>query len=1502
MYKTQTIIKTIKKIIGIIILVIISLPITLLLLINSPKVQTEIIKYISSVVKKDYNVDIQIEQVEFSFFDKLTLKNTLILDHKKDTLIYAKLLTTSLKKLNLKNNKIKLGRTTLNNGLLRIYRYPDESMNIKEFVKAFKSDSVSTKPYLKLDISKIELFDTKFVYQRFNREKKEYGMNYRDIIVDDINAVIENFNVRGDTVNFYSTILQGKEQCGMILDDFSGQVSLHDHFTTITKGKLRTPKSFVVVNSLRFDYKDYLDYIEFVDNVTFNVDLEYSNINLKSFSYFSPSLRENDFRVLVQGKLKGKIKNLKGKDIIFKLGKYTELKSNFTIKGLPDYKNSFYLLDIANLNTTAVDFKNAFEELLKNKNKKLSPEVENLGLLNFKGNITGFYDDIVAYGNLVTNIGDIHVDLSLKNKDKIYFSGEVRTDKFNVGKLTDIYPTVSNISFNTKIAGQIVNKDYQIKTESTISHFEINNYNYRNITINGDLWNDNFSGIVFCNDPNLNFSFLGDLNYSKDNPSFIFNTKLNKANLNKLNFWVNDSIANISLDIESNFTGNKFENLNGEIEILNTNITVRDKKYKLQKIKIFTENTTNRKDIQLNSSILNAKIGGDFTQNTLIKSITNIYESYFPSLTKSTSESIFKTDSTSTLDFSADIYNINDLLSTINSKIRVDSNTRVSVNLDFKRNKLSLQGNSKYFQYDKQLIRDVDLSISNVDSIMNLTLKAKSLNYGPEFIISNPNINCNLLPDNILINIGWNNFDSLNYSGNIKANIKSFRDSLGDFNSKISLLPSKITIKNKEWETTESQITIKQDYMNWSFFSLFNNNEKATIDGQISRNTSDTLLIRLTNFNVSDFNIYTEKFGIKLGGLFNGEAKISDIYNQPMILSNFKALNVTFNDSLIGNATLTSNWDNINKNAHFEIQTHHDNFSPLKLSGIYTPQTNEIVTNCILKNIRLNLFNNLWKDKISVERGLFSANIDISGNIQDPLINGKLRFHKTKFKVNYTNTNYLIEDSLQIINNNIKLNDFKIADQNSNFAHINGTITNQNLKDFEVNTTISYNNFLSLNTENSYNNSFFGKVVLSGNIKVKGKTNDLTLSIQTTTEKGTEIYIPLANSSNISQNKLINFTTKKETEAIYIPEEWKETISKLNMNLHLDLKITPEAKAQLVIDSKIGDVINGQGSGDIQVEMIKDKPVKVFGEYVFEKGDYMFTFQNVINKKFSIESGSNIILTGDAKKARIDLNAIYSTKSSLSQIFPEDSARYSRRIPVDCSINMRGNLTSPEIMFDINLPSADAETKSRLENLINTEEKRNKQFISLLVINSFYPETNSIGYSSTSSQLGSSSLNTTASELLSNQLSLWLSQLSKDFDIGVNYRPGNEISKDEVVVALSTQLLNGAVTFNGNVDYGGNKQNNQAIAGEFNLEVKANKTGSVRFKGFNRSNDQMIYQTSQYTQGIGITYTEEFNTFGELWRKYKMHFVNLFTSKDKKNQNLNIQKDSIDVKKNKTGN
>jgi len=194
---------------------------------------------------------------------------------------------------------------------------------------------------------------------------------------------------------------------------------------------------------------------------------------------------------------------------------------------------------------------------------------------------------------------------------------------------------------------------------------------------------------------------------------------------------------------------------------------------------------------------------------------------------------------------------------------------------------------------------------------------------------------------------------------------------------------------------------------------------------------------------------------------------------------------------------------------------------------------------------------------------------------------------------------------------------------------------------------------------------------------------------------------------------------------------------------------------------------------------------------------------------------------------------------------------------------------------------------------LNTEDKLSKQFLSLLVINSFLPDPNLVSAADQQSRTSEyvPAVGVTTSELLSNQLSYWLSQISNDFDIGFSYLPGDAITTNQVEVALSTQLLNDRVTINTNLDVGGqyiegqnatppeSSENTSNIVGDFSVDIKLTQSGKLRMKAFNRANNNRLYELAPYTQGIGLFYREDFNSFEELMNRY---WSKLFSKSDER--------------------
>jgi hypothetical protein len=318
----------------------------------------------------------------------------------------------------------------------------------------------------------------------------------------------------------------------------------------------------------------------------------------------------------------------------------------------------------------------------------------------------------------------------------------------------------------------------------------------------------------------------------------------------------------------------------------------------------------------------------------------------------------------------------------------------------------------------------------------------------------------------------------------------------------------------------------------------------------------------------------------------------------------------------------------------------------------------------------------------------------------------------------------------------------------------------------------------------------------------------------------------------------------------------------------MDVEITPDAEVQIVFDPKVGDIIRGFAKGNLKMEYTSNEDFYMYGEVEIVEGDYLFTLQNIINKRFRIQPGGTITWYGDPYEAILNLNAVYYTKAPLKELmtgFDIDSSEvYNRPTNIECYMKMTGNLMSPEIVFDIKIPNANEKVKSQLASM--TQDEINKQMLFLLITNRF---SQAMPGMDPTSQIGTTTtaLGTTSSELLSNQISNWLSQISRDFDIGFKYNPGaTDISGQEVELALSTQLLNDRILINGNMAYGEGRTHNNAFVGDIEIQLKVNRSGNFRIKGFSRKNDELEAEFGPYTSGVGVFYTKDFNTFGELIR------------------------------------
>lgn len=1491
------------------------MPTALWLVIQSSQVQTILVHKVTTILYNKTGANIKVGAVDFRPFNKILLKDVFIADLNNDTLIHAKRIGLSILNVKINEGTFKLNRVELNEAKINFVTDTSGVMNLTALLEKISQDTVqdSDSGAFVLKSNRIKITNSTFRLKQIGAPEVESGINFEDLYLTNLNIDARNFLISSDTIALAISQMSFFEQSGFKVDNFRADFSLCSNHLNFGKLRIKAHGSNIKLNHLNMSFDGWEKFGDFVNNVKLDADFNNSYLKTNTLTYIIPSLKSVNATVTIDGQIIGPVSNIRGKNIKITTGAQTLVSTNFFLTGLPNIDQTLMVVDIKELSTIRNDFKTIKGEDGIKPLIDFPEELELLGKVTYKGNFTGYLNNFVAFGSINSAIGKIAIDLSFlpDKKQGIDFEGSLDAINLDIGKLaqTDI---LGKTTLHAKVKGNADNNaNIKAFTDATIKSLIANSYNYSGIEISGNLTNKTYIGSIHLNDPNCKLNFLGKIDFADSIPVFDFSTFVPKIDLVKLNFNKTDSISQASFLITTKFSGSNLDNSKGEIKIVNSSYKNQRGEFKLSDIIITADNTAESKMISLKSEFAEAEIRSKYNYSKVFSYLTNLFYKYIPAFKTEPN----KEEATVT---GVDKPEYNDYLikfrlkktqkitSIISPDIKIAENSTVFGILNPDLQSLTFKVKIPEIQVGTTSVKDLSIDGQTKDSVLTASITTPTIKLG-ETLIRNFKINTDIKENFLNFSLGWQNLQKPATYGLIEA-IADFNESGKNGHiAKLNFKPSTFVINDSTWSLNSSTVTIDTALIQIENFIVNNQNQELAINGAISANATDTLSASLKNLNLSYLNIYLQSLGYNLNGRINGYAKINSAYSNPTLFADININSLVVNSNPVGNVNFTSNWHNLEKRMALNLSNEHRDTITFIAQGDYFTETGKLNFDVNINKLKLLHLAPLLEGSVSDMTGTVNGKIKITGTDKTPLLNGSIALNNAQLTVDFLKTRYTLNDNISIENSDILFRNVKINDRFRRTATLNGNIRTNFFKNFNINLNLAADNFQCMNTTEQDNELFYGTVFGTGLILINGAFDDLNLNIKLKTENKTAIFLPLPSGGTVEQNNFITFVNNDPNNIIIEEPTVVDEQSSSNMNLILELQITPEAEAQIIIDKKLGDIIKANGNGNLKMEINPYKDVfKMFGDYNIEKGDYLFTLQGVINKKFRIEDGSSITWNGDPLDANMDIKAVYRVKTSLKQLLMDE--RYTTRVPVDCQILLTQKLMSPNIKFNIDVPNADAQTKGLVSGALNTEEKINTQFLGLLVINSFITDPNATGNpSDNSSNLGTTGLYNTASELLSNQLSNWLSQWSNNFDIGFNYRPGleNELSSDQMELALSTQLLDDRVSINGNVDVG-SKNTSNPIAGDFNIDLKLTKSGKLRLKAFARSNNDLLptNQENNYTTGAGILYREEFNNIRDLWGRIRNTFkseeivipIEIEDETTNKKDSININQNFIEIK------
>ncbi len=1474
-----------KKILLTLLIVFIVLPVLLYTALRSSYVQNYLVQKVASYMSNELETEVKVGGVNVTFFMNIVLEEVSVKDRYDEHFISVDRLVFNTGRISFRKRFFKINELLFKDANFRFVKYQgDDVYNFQFLIDYFTPETKKERRPWDIKCKSFVFRNSNFLLRDFNSEDNKGQFDPANILLSNLNLDISDVYLEKDTLTVAFNHMSFVESGGFELNDFSGDVRLSEAGSAITNMVLKTSHSKLYMDAV-VDYDNPGDFKNFADNVRFDFDMRPSSFGFFDIGLFVEEFAGKEENVKIKGSLSGRLSNFRGRDFTLLFGNATLLDGNFFVSGLPNYDNTFLNLSVNEFRTRRSDIDRFVQVAdIKTLDKQLYNYLVNLGNVRFNGNLTGFLYDFVAFGNLYTDIGIVKADIAIYDDDagEIGYRGSLVTQSFDMGKFLNQQPTLGKVIFDVFVEGKGTTFETAImQLEGAIDTITIRDYSYRNIELAGNLVNKRFNGNCMVTDPNINIDFAGIVDLHDSPYQFDFYTRIDNANLTKLDLFQRDSLFNsiLSTNLTFNLKGNEFDDMIGEIHVDNTNYTeVSIEKEDLKNVylldKILITNYLDedlRKNLAFESDIIDVNINGDIRFEGIASSVNSFFASFMPSWYAVQPDTLHQAHR---MDFKylVDIKDVSAITELFVPGLDIAEGAEFEGYYSNNSNDFVIQGNIPQIVFNTNIFHDFEISGNRDDGRYVLEAGCSRLMLSDTVWLDNLKFKNSIANDTLNSLLEWKNIDSKIKNEGLIESIAKFYDP-NRFDLKI--LPSKVFIRDSLWQVNPDHIIrVDSAYFNIDNFMIYKKNEHIIIDGIVSKDPEDVLLLGLKDFDIANFDWFFEKSNLSFEGLFSGDITLSNIYGTPNVIADAEIVDFGFNNDHLGNLLLTTKYDHEERG--FEVLMEVVYFGnigynkPIVASGFYYPEREDDNFDLDIRaeNLKMSIFGRYLEGFAQNFRGMASGNLRLEGPANSPELSGRVRLARTGFKVDYLNTSYTFAHYLEIGKDYFAFEDMVINDTLGNRARATGRVYHNNFRDFVLDIEILPENTVLLNTGPATREAYYGAAFATGRAHIHGPVDNIVMDIAARTNRGTRFFLPLTHRGELKESSFITFVSNNDTLEI---ENATEHITKISgLALNFDLEVTPDAEVQLIFDPQMGDIIRGRGYGDIRLEITSQGSFNMYGDYRLEEGEYLFTLQNMLNKRFRIEKGGSIRWAGDPLDAEIDLKAYYRTRAALYDLIDPSmeigtSEMYRRRIPVDVVLEMKGELFNPDLVFDINLPQADEATREMVNGLVATEQEMNRQIFSLLVLSRFTPtklDDTAIGHG----------VGMTSTEMLSNQISDWLSQISSEFDIGVNYRPGDEISSQEMEVALSTQLFDDRLIIDGQVGVAGehpsSEQKASNIIGDVNIEYKITPEGRFRIKAFNRSNTIDVFNTNAlYTQGIGLFYRKEFDNFNELFNR-----------------------------------